>query len=107
MQAQSIAQAGDGRRSGRPGFFGGRDECGGSTKLSVAPRTRGVAYGFRLRLVSFVLLFISPRQLIAATHYADQLSRECDDLIALAVKRPYGWAWAEERPQPKSKSPDQ
>ena len=100
MQAQSIAQAGDGRRSGRPGFFGPRNS-------SVAPRTRGVAYGFRLRLVSFVLLFISPRQLIAATHYADQLSRECDDLIALAIKRPYGWAWAEERPQPKSKSAPQ
>jgi hypothetical protein len=29
--------------------------------------------------------------------YARQLARECDDLIASALKRPYGWAWAEVR----------
>jgi hypothetical protein len=27
--------------------------------------------------------------------YADQLERECDELIGAAMKRPYGWAWAE------------
>ncbi|HEY7117654.1 MAG TPA: hypothetical protein VH475_13780 [Tepidisphaeraceae bacterium] len=27
-------------------------------------------------------------------HYAAQLARQCDDLIASAVKRPYGWGWA-------------
>lgn len=38
--------------------------------------------------------------------YADQLARECDDLIAAALKRPYGWAWAEldESADPKKPS---
>lgn len=27
--------------------------------------------------------------------YAQQLAHECDDLIASAIKRPYGWGWAE------------
>lgn len=32
-----------------------------------------------------------------------QLRRECDALIARAVKRPYGWAWAEAVPEAKPK----
>ena len=103
MQEDFIAQAGGGRCDGWPGFVGGRGACGGSRKLFVARRTRGVAYGFRLRLLSLVLLVTAPQQLIATTRYADQLSRECDDLIAVSLKRPYGWAWAKERGQVKSK----
>jgi hypothetical protein len=32
--------------------------------------------------------------------YATLLARECDELIASAVKRPYGWGWAELDAQP-------
>src|SRR5258705_11116342 len=28
-------------------------------------------------------------------HYAILLQRECDDLIAAAIKRPYGWGWTD------------
>jgi hypothetical protein len=28
-------------------------------------------------------------------HYATLLARECDDLIAAAIKRPYGWGWSD------------
>ena len=77
-------QAGGGRRSRRTGFL-----CRG------ARRTRCVAYGFRLRLVVIVSVFAGSAPAFASTHYSDQLSRECDDLISLAIKRPYGWAWVE------------
>ncbi len=35
--------------------------------------------------------------------YAQQLQRECDELLALAVRRPYGWAWADGKPDPKAR----
>src|SRR5690349_17708704 len=35
--------------------------------------------------------------------YAAQLARECDELLALVVKRPYGWAWTQGEPDPRPK----
>jgi hypothetical protein len=35
--------------------------------------------------------------------YATQLARECDELLALVVKRPYGWAWTEGEPDRRPK----
>ncbi len=96
MQERLAIQAGSGRRSRRTGLFEGRI----SYRIR---RTRCVAYGFRFRLVFVVLSIIAACPVFAATHYADQLARECDELIALAVKRPYGWAWAEAGPQAKPK----
>ena len=36
--------------------------------------------------------------------YAAQLARECDELMSLAIQRPYGVAWAENGPLPKPKA---
>jgi hypothetical protein len=38
-----------------------------------------------------------------APRYASQLARECDELLGMVVKRPYGWAWAQAEPEPRPK----
>jgi hypothetical protein len=50
-----------------------------------------------LALLVFLAVVISARAEDAPKphRYATLLARECDDLIASAVKRPYGWGWAE------------
>src|SRR5258706_12652941 len=50
-----------------------------------------------LALVS--VLFALP--LHAASPAAQQLARECDELIAQAIRRPYGWAFSETEPEAK------
>ena len=64
--------------------------------------------GGRKRLILIFLLLGAVIPLRAeAPHYAAQLARECDELMSLAIKRPYGWGWAEdtERAKPKIGSP--
>jgi hypothetical protein len=51
----------------------------------------------RLRCVFATLLLAWP---IYATQLADTLIRTCDDLLQLAVRRPYGWGWPADGPSP-------
>lgn len=57
---------------------------------------------FPRRLLLACLCFALPA---AATDgpYAKQLRAECDGLVSLAVRRPYGVAWAPAKPDPKPK----
>lgn len=56
--------------------------------------------------IALLTTFASADEPAKPHRYADQLARECDDLIAAALKRPYGWAWAEldESADPKKPS---
>jgi hypothetical protein len=48
-----------------------------------------------LAILILLALPLSPARADKPTHYATLLARECDDLIAAAIKRPYGWGWTE------------
>jgi hypothetical protein len=46
-----------------------------------------------------VLVVLASPLYAEPARYARQLARECDELLAMVVKRPYGWAWAEAEPE--------
>jgi hypothetical protein len=50
---------------------------------------------FVLALVILSTLPIAPARAEKPSRYATLLARQCDELIAAAIKRPYGWGWAE------------
>lgn len=45
-----------------------------------------------------------PASAPAPDHYAHQLAAQCDRLIDLAVKKPYGWAWCDSQFDPDASS---
>src|SRR3954451_19930606 len=48
-----------------------------------------------LALLILLTVPLSPARADKPTRYATLLARECDELIAAAIKRPYGWGWTE------------